>query len=212
MKYAHSLLLSSAFLATPALAQTINSDADPEASTTSIVVTGNRATDPVPIDQVGGSVTVLDQQVLDRRQVREVSDVLRDVPGVAVGRVPGQTQIRLRGAEANHTLVLVDGIEVSDPYAGEFDFGTLIADEASRIEVLRDDVGALLGEGLGEAAATRGDGMATAEPAAGTVRQEGLGNPGNPKPLWLIRRPARIGERPLFLASLIFFSRSPPSQ
>ena len=119
MKYAHLLLLSSAFLTSPALAQTIDPDADPETSNTSIVVTGNRATDPVPIDRVGGSVTVLDRQVLDRRQVREVSDVLRDVPGVAVGRVPGQTQIRLRGAEANHTLVLVDGIEVSDPYAGE---------------------------------------------------------------------------------------------
>ena len=145
MKYVHLLLLSSAFLTSPALAQTIDPDADPETSTTSIVVTGNRATDPVPIDQVGGSVTILDQQVLDRRQVREVSDVLRDVPGVAVGRVPGQTQIRLRGAEANHTLVLIDGIEVSDPYAGEFDFGTLIADEAARIEVLRGQQSAIYG-------------------------------------------------------------------
>ena len=145
MKYIHLSLLSSVLLPAPSLAQTIDPAADPETSNTSIVVTGNRATDPMPLDRIGGSVTVLDEQILDRRQVREVSDVLRDVPGVAVGRVPGQTQLRLRGAEANHTLVLVDGIEVSDPYAGEFDFGTLIADEASRIEVLRGQQSAIYG-------------------------------------------------------------------
>ena len=145
MKYIHLSLLSSVLLPAPSLAQTIDPAADPETSNTSIVVTGNRATDPMPLDRIGGSVTVLDEQILDRRQVREVSDVLRDVPGVAVGRVPGQTQLRLRGAEANHTLVLVDGIEVSDPYAGEFDFGTLIADEAARIEVLRGQQSAIYG-------------------------------------------------------------------
>ena len=145
MKYIHLSLLSSVLLPAPSLAQTIDPAADPETSNTSIVVTGNRATDPMPLDRIGGSVTVLDEQILDRRQVREVSDVLRDVPGVAVGRVPGQIQLRLRGAEANHTLVLVDGIEVSDPYAGEFDFGTLIADEASRIEVLRGQQSAIYG-------------------------------------------------------------------
>jgi vitamin B12 transporter len=66
--------------------------------------------------------------------------VLRDVPGVAVSRIGaigGQTQIPLRGAEANQALVLIDGIEVSDPSTSEFDFGTLLADPAARIEVLR---------------------------------------------------------------------------
>ena len=93
MKYIHLSLLSSVLLPAPSLAQTIDPAADPETSNTSIVVTGNRATDPMPLDRIGGSVTVLDEQILDRRQVREVSDVLRDVPGVAVGRVPGQTQL-----------------------------------------------------------------------------------------------------------------------
>lgn len=110
-----------------------------------IIVTGTRSADPLPDDRIGSSVTVLNAEALERRQVREISEILRDVPGVAVGRVPGQTQIRLRGAEANHTLVLIDGIEVSDPFAGEFDFGTLIADEAARIEVLRGQQSAIYG-------------------------------------------------------------------
>lgn len=110
-----------------------------------IVVTGTRSSEPLRVDQIGGSITVLDAPALRDRQVREVSDVLRDVPGVAVSRIAGQTQVRLRGAEGNHTLVLVDGIEVSDPFAGEFDFGTLVADDAARIEVLRGQQSAIYG-------------------------------------------------------------------
>src|SRR5690606_20374438 len=82
------------------------------------------------------------------RETRVVSDILRDVPGVAVNRtgaVGGLTQIRIRGTEGNHVLVFVDGIKASSPYQGEFDFGTLIADDAARIEVLRGQQSALYG-------------------------------------------------------------------
>ncbi len=92
-----------------------------------------------------GSATVITADQLAKRQTREIADVLRDVPGVAVAGVAGQTQIRLRGAEANHVLVLVDGIEVSDPFAGEFDIGTLQADVGARVEVLRGPQSALYG-------------------------------------------------------------------
>ncbi|MBS0332511.1 MAG: TonB-dependent receptor, partial [Proteobacteria bacterium] len=100
-----------------------------------LVVTASRSGDAVPADLVAASVTVVDDQALQDRQVRVVSDVLRDVPGVAVSRtgaVGGMTQVRLRGTEGNHTLVLVDGIKASDPFFDEFDFGTLLADEAAR--------------------------------------------------------------------------------
>ena len=113
-----------------------------------LVVTASRSGDPAPADLVAASVTVIDGQAMAGRQVRVVSDVLRDVPGVAVSRsgaVGGLTQARLRGAEGNQTLVLVDGIKASDPFFDEFDFGTLIADEASRIEVLRGQQSSLYG-------------------------------------------------------------------
>jgi len=92
-----------------------------------------------------GSVTVVTADQIEARQTRDIADVLRDVPGVAVAGVAGQTQIRLRGAEANHVLVLVDGIEVSDPFAGEFDIGTLQAEIGARLEVLRGPQSALYG-------------------------------------------------------------------
>lgn len=96
-------------------------------------------------DSFTGSVSVITAADLENRQTRDIADVLRDVPGVAVAGVAGQTQIRLRGSEANHVLVLVDGIEVSDPFAGEFDVGTLQAEPGARVEVLRGPQSALYG-------------------------------------------------------------------
>ena len=51
----------------------------------------------------------------------------------------------MRGSEGNHVLMLIDGMEASDPYQGEFDFATLIADDVERIEVLRGQQSALHG-------------------------------------------------------------------
>ncbi len=110
-----------------------------------LIVTGTRSPDPVRADLIGGSVTLIDAEALETRQTRDVSDILRDVPGVAVSRVAGQTQVRLRGTEANHVLVLVDGIEVSDAFVGEFDFDTLAADEGARVEILRGQQSSLYG-------------------------------------------------------------------
>lgn len=96
-------------------------------------------------DSFTGSALVITADELEARQTRDIADILRDVPGVAVAGVAGQTQIRLRGSEANHVLVLVDGIEVSDPFAGEFDIGTLQAEPGARVEVLRGQQSALYG-------------------------------------------------------------------
>ena len=135
-------LLCAASISVPAYAQ----QDEPSSPTDEvIIVSSTRSPEPVSADVYGGSVTVFENATVDRRQIREVADVLRDSPGVAVGRVPGQTQVRLGDAEANQTLVLIDGIEVSDPFAGEFDFGTLAADQAARIEVLRGQQSAIYG-------------------------------------------------------------------
>ncbi|MBO6945455.1 TonB-dependent receptor [Altererythrobacter sp.] len=112
--------------------------------TVPIVVISSRGT-PVDLADSTGSLAFINSDDLEQRQVRDVADVLRDVPGVAVSSIAGQTQLRLRGSEANHVLVLVDGIEVSDPFAGEFDVGTLQAEIGSRVEVLRGPQSALYG-------------------------------------------------------------------
>lgn len=113
-----------------------------------LVVIASRSGDATPADLIGASVTVIDDQAMQDRQTRVVSDVLRDVPGVAVSRggaIGALTQVRIRGAEANHSLVFIDGIKASDPFFDEFDFGTLIADQDARIEVLRGQQSSLYG-------------------------------------------------------------------
>lgn len=135
-------------VAAPALAQSNPDQPTTDAKGGTIVVTASRSGDAIPIDLIGSSVTVIDDGAMQARQVRVVSDVLRDVPGVAVSRlgaVGAQTQVRIRGAEGNHTLVLIDGIKASDPYDGEYDFGTLVADEDAKIEVLRGQQSSLYG-------------------------------------------------------------------
>ncbi|WP_066530763.1 TonB-dependent siderophore receptor [Erythrobacter sp. CCH5-A1] len=109
-----------------------------------ILVSASRS-DALLRERFTGSALIITADQLEDRQTRDIADILRDVPGVAVAGVAGQTQIRLRGSEANHVLVLVDGIEVSDPFAGEFDVGTLQAEPGARVEVLRGQQSALYG-------------------------------------------------------------------
>jgi len=96
---------------------------------------------PIAANKSANAITVIDSQQLRNRAALSVSDLLRDVPGLAVSRsgVQGsQTQIRARGAEANHLLVLIDGVEANDPsQSDELNWGVLAADDIERIEVIR---------------------------------------------------------------------------
>jgi len=124
----------------------------PEAASTAtnrlpeVVVTGTRIpseTECTPID-----VTVLQGDELTSQQIRTVSDALREVPGVGIvqrGQPGGQTSVFLRGGNANHTLVLIDGIRVNDGFNSQFDFSNLSMDNVDRIEVLRGPQSTLYG-------------------------------------------------------------------
>jgi len=96
---------------------------------------------PIVANKSANAITVIDREQLRNRAALSVSDLLRDVPGLAVSRsgVQGsQTQIRARGAEANHLLVLIDGVEANDPsQSDELNWGVLAADDIERIEVIR---------------------------------------------------------------------------
>ena len=112
-----------------------------------LVVTAHRM--PLPESELGSSVTLLERQLIDDRQIILASDLLQDVPSVAVSRVGGpgaQTQLRVRGAEANHVLVLIDGVKANDPAGSdEFDFAALTAFDIADIEVIRGPQSALWG-------------------------------------------------------------------
>jgi vitamin B12 transporter len=113
-----------------------------------VVVVATRL--PVPVAKVGNSVSVLNQHDIETSQEVVVSDLLARLPGMSVTRNGGPgalTALRIRGAEADHTLVLVDGVQINDSSSpgGGFDFGNLLVGDISRIEVLRGSQSTLYG-------------------------------------------------------------------
>lgn len=117
-----------------------------------IVVTAARV--PEPREGAPVSATIFDAPTLESLALPMTADVLRLSPGVAVatsGPRGTQTQVRIRGAEANHTLLFVDGIRFNDPAAGnEARFELLTNDVLSRVEIVRGPQSALWGsEALG---------------------------------------------------------------
>ena len=112
-----------------------------------IVVTATRT--ETPVREVASSVTVITGQDIEKKKEENVLDLLRDVPAVDVVRTggSGETSIYLRGAKSEHTLVLIDGIEVNDPASPgrSYDFAHLMTDNIERIEILRGPQSTLYG-------------------------------------------------------------------
>ncbi|NOT72768.1 MAG: TonB-dependent receptor [Hyphomicrobium sp.] len=101
-------------------------------------------------EKIGSAVSVVTGVELRARQIRNGGDALRSMPGVAVTRdagIGGLTQVRIRGAEGNHTAVLIDGIEANDTTNGEFNFSDLSTDDIERIEVIRGPQSGIYGSG-----------------------------------------------------------------
>ena len=96
---------------------------------------------PIPANAIGSSVSVLDTDDFSKRINFDPSALLRTLPSLNVsqtGPFGGLTQLRVRGSESNHTLVLIDGIESNDPANGVgFNLSTLAGTAINRIEVLR---------------------------------------------------------------------------
>jgi vitamin B12 transporter len=112
-----------------------------------IIVTGART--PLTISEVGAATTVIGRKEIERRQARYLTDLLRTVPGFAIshtGVVGSQTQVRVRGSEANHVLVLVDGVRANDPATGdEFRWEHLTTGNIERVEIVRGAQSSLWG-------------------------------------------------------------------
>jgi len=97
--------------------------------------------EPIAVGDIGSSVTVITREEIERKQVKYLSELLRDVPGFSVSQSGGagsQTQVRVRGAEANQLLVLMDGVRANDPAAsGEFQYQFALTSNIERIEIIR---------------------------------------------------------------------------
>lgn len=110
-----------------------------------MVVTATRTA--TPADEVGGSVTVINGDDLQRHSHSQISEPLRLAPGIAVlqtGGRGGLTTIFTRGGESDYNKVLIDGVPVNSA-GGLFDFASLTPENLERIEVVRGPQSALFG-------------------------------------------------------------------
>ena len=133
MKIIHWLAASTALIAAPALAQDLDRDRD-------IVVTASGV--PQDVDTTGQAVTIIDRDTIEQRQTVVLTDLLQTTPGITVTRNGGigtLTAVRIRGAEGDQTLTLIDGVRVNDPSStgGAFDFANLLSASVERVEILR---------------------------------------------------------------------------
>ena len=113
-----------------------------------VIVTGERL--PVPLGRVPLDVTVVGRGRMDAHRQFFLADALREVPALDVqrsGSLGKLTDVRLRGADPRHTLVLFDGIPLNGPWLGIFDFAELMDPGVDRIEVLGGPASSLYGSG-----------------------------------------------------------------
>ncbi|VVT12598.1 TonB-dependent receptor plug domain-containing protein [Erythrobacter sp. EC-HK427] len=132
-------------IASPAMAQEEDEFdtvtlADPalDEATITVTATGTRT----EIEDSGQAITVIGEEEIAALQGPDLPRVLERVPGLTYSRTGGlgaQTGVRLRGAEAEQVLVILDGVRVADPASpsGGFDFGNLLSTNLAKVEVLR---------------------------------------------------------------------------
>ncbi len=138
-----AVVLTGAFAA--AVLHTSDASAQTPVQLDGIVVTGTAT--PLERSKLGNHVTLIRGVDLVERGIFDVTDALREVPGIAVARsgsFGGLTSIFMRGGESDYVQVMIDGVQVNQP-GGSFDFSGLTAENIERIEIVRGPSSALHG-------------------------------------------------------------------
>jgi len=113
-----------------------------------VSVTANRI--ETPSRETASSVSIISREDLERSQKVTVLAALESIPGLAFSQNGPQgsaASVMIRGANSEHTLILLDGIEVNDPIspARSADLAHLTVEAVDRIEILRGPQSLLYG-------------------------------------------------------------------
>ena len=111
-----------------------------------VIVTATRV--PTPVDEVLAPVVLIDRDTIERSNATDTAELLRFHAGFDLGRNggPGQpTALFIRGAESNHTLVLVDGLRINPGTIGLPALQNISPDMVERIEVVKGPRSAVWG-------------------------------------------------------------------
>jgi vitamin B12 transporter len=103
---------------------------------------------PIEASKTGSSVTAMTGDEIRASGFSQLSDVMRTFPGIAVNQAGSRgslTQFRVRGSEANHLLVMIDGVAANALSDGGYDFADIALDDIERVELLRGPQSGLYG-------------------------------------------------------------------
>ena len=112
-----------------------------------VVVTATRT--PQPREAVIADVTVIDTVEIERGGQTTLIELLQQQPGVEADNNggPGKpSSIFMRGSNANHVVVLIDGMRMSAATLGTTTFENLPLNQIDRIEILRGPATSLYGQ------------------------------------------------------------------
>ncbi|MFA6957794.1 MAG: TonB-dependent receptor [Thermoanaerobaculia bacterium] len=101
-----------------------------------------------PLASVPASAEVITREQIDAHHASFVADVLREVPGLQISASgsPGKAaSLFVRGANSTQTLVLLDGVEMNNPYFSGFNWGSFQTTGVEQVEIVRGPFSALYG-------------------------------------------------------------------
>ena len=99
-------------------------------------------------DETLATVTVINRARIERLQPASLVTLLRGEAGVSIGNQGGagkQSSLFLRGTEADHVLVLVDGVRMGSASAGLAAWQDIPVEQIERIEIVRGPFSSLYG-------------------------------------------------------------------
>lgn len=120
--------------------------ADTDIQTGDVVVTASRI--PQSRHNVVGDVTVIDRETIERTGAGSITDLLRSQPGVQIATNGGAgtaSSVFLRGTNADHIVVLVDGLRINSATLGTTSFENIPLAQIEKIEILRGPASSLYG-------------------------------------------------------------------
>ena len=110
------------------------------------VVTASRTAQRA--DELVSDVVVIDRAEIEKSTGRTLAEILARAPGVqfsANGGLGKNSSVNIRGAEARHTVLLIDGVRFGSATTGSPNWDTLAVDLIERIEILKGPASSLYG-------------------------------------------------------------------
>ncbi len=98
-----------------------------------IIVTGSEE-----LESKIGNISVLNRADIEKKQSQTIGEILEEIPGVEIqstGAIGSSQHISIRGSQANHVLILLDGIALNNQSGGEAELANIPVNIIEKIEV-----------------------------------------------------------------------------